>query len=179
MAKLRPVHHPDIEAPIGYSFDCPGCKQDHTVYVRHNPAIKHEHYVWSFNGNLERPTFCPSLLVEWEEWDEEKKATTQGVCHSFICNGIIEFLNDCTPGLRNKFVELEDIEMYEYNVYDGRFFARPERAEVLECLGDQPSDEAAIKAAQGWRGVDAYVTKFVNGKDVFVHWLFEQGQEVK
>lgn len=82
---------------IGYGFNCPGCDHFHAVYTE-------LHYrpqgVWTFNGDTERPTFAPSLLVTWNEGAEAKR------CHSFVRDGKIEFLSDCTHALAGQTVEI-------------------------------------------------------------------------
>ena len=78
-----------------YLFDCPGCKCLHVVYVT-TPGRPH----WTFKGDLDRPTFSPSLLVSWTEFDVPK------VCHSFIRDGKIQFLNDCTHPLKGQTVDI-------------------------------------------------------------------------
>lgn len=57
--------------------------------------------MWKWNGNIESPTFTPSLLVN--PGDESS------VCHLFITNGKIEFLGDCFHNLRGTTVGLVDI----------------------------------------------------------------------
>ncbi len=100
-------------------FFCPGCNEDHCVTVN-----RPSHPVWSYNGNPEAPTFTPSILVKshhWEppvtgdnldEWErapwEQKKVDT--VCHSFVTDGRIQFLGDCTHTLAGKTVDLPDWE---------------------------------------------------------------------
>ena len=70
-------------------IDCPGCGMSHLFDKR-----------WSFNGDTERPTFRPSMLARWPE---------NNVCHSFVTDGKINFLNDCTHDLKGKTVELPEI----------------------------------------------------------------------
>lgn len=43
----------------GYRFYCPGCKDYHGVST--NLDLRGPH--WRFDGNLERPTFSPSVRV--------------------------------------------------------------------------------------------------------------------
>jgi hypothetical protein len=69
--------------------------------------------VWSFNGNADQPTFSPSILVTWnepsdvpEEFDDTTK-DKKHICHSFVVNGEIRFLNDCTHKLAGQHVKLE------------------------------------------------------------------------
>jgi hypothetical protein len=71
----------------------------HGVYIRvwrpgGNP-------VWTFNGNLEKPTFTPSILVTMPIEGEKPK-----ICHSFVTDGRIQFLGDCTHALAGKTVDL-------------------------------------------------------------------------
>lgn len=63
---------------------CPGCKQPHPFDLNR----------WSFDGNLESPTFSPSLLCN-ANVDEAHR------CHSFVRNGNWEFLPDCWHELKN------------------------------------------------------------------------------
>lgn len=81
----------------GYLFDCPGCKMPHVVYV-----TTHDRPSWTFNGDLDRPTFSPSVSVQWEEREESR------VCHSFVRDGKIQFLGDCTHSLAGQTVELPE-----------------------------------------------------------------------
>lgn len=83
-------------------FDCLGCGYLHAVYPEgceaDNPAR------WTWNGSLDRPTLSPSLSVRWHEGGVEKH------CHSFIREGRIEFLGDCTHSLAGQTVEIPDWE---------------------------------------------------------------------
>lgn len=69
---------------------CPGCECGHGWTAG-----------WTFNNNLDKPTITPSLSVRW--------ANEKGpqVCHSFITDGNIQFLGDCTHTLAGKTVPLE------------------------------------------------------------------------
>jgi hypothetical protein len=65
---------------------------------------------WQWNGDRERPTISPSLLVRHQRWEppvtpenvERWKAEpweqheVVKVCHSFVRDGVWEFLPDCT-----------------------------------------------------------------------------------
>jgi hypothetical protein len=76
-----------------YYFNCPGCKMLHGLDSR-----------WKFNGDFSKPTFSPSLLVRYP-WGPEQK---QCVCHSFITDGFIRFLSDCTHELKDQTVEIPE-----------------------------------------------------------------------
>jgi hypothetical protein len=86
-----------------YLFECPGCKQMHRVIVKWGSKSGRTEPEWSFNGSLDRPTFSPSLLVQWNSPDKNF------VCHSFIRDGQIQFLNDCTHALAGKTVDLPEV----------------------------------------------------------------------
>lgn len=86
-------------APYGYAFTCPGCGEIHAIPT-HGPKA------WGFNGDLERPTFTPSILASctWGEKQERR------VCHSFVRDGQIQFLGDCTHALAGQTVALAPME---------------------------------------------------------------------
>lgn len=60
---------------------------------------------WSFNGNYERPTFSPSIKVEIGHYPDPSD-----ICHSFVTDGKIKYLNDCTHELAEKTIDLEGDE---------------------------------------------------------------------
>jgi hypothetical protein len=102
-------------------FMCPGCKELHQVTVL--PAIgprgaetSTPHPVWGYNGNPDAPTFTPSIMVWWsepsdidDEFDDPSK-DRQCRCHSFVTDGRIQFLSDCTHALAGQTVDLPDLE---------------------------------------------------------------------
>ncbi len=55
---------------------------------------------WEFNGDFEKPTFYPSVLVRGGDIN----------CHSFIKNGMIQFLHDCSHKMKNATVKIPDFE---------------------------------------------------------------------
>ncbi len=69
---------------------------------------------WSFNGDLERPTFQPSLLVSG--YLNERQPN--GVCHSFITDGRIQYLSDCTHEFAGKTIELPEFGDYDSPVIE-------------------------------------------------------------
>jgi len=103
----------------GIAFYCPGCNSAHVIYTGAGAGSR-----WGYNGNPESPTFTPSVLVRsghfvpgheagtdcwctWKDKDEftEMKCT---VCHSFVTNGQILFLGDCTHPLAGQTVPLPE-----------------------------------------------------------------------
>lgn len=92
MAKFRII--PESETVSQLQFMCPGCNELHALNT-----------TWSFNGDLEKPTVSPSVLVRG--WLNENYPN--GICHSFIKDGQIQFLSDCSHELKNTTVDLPNI----------------------------------------------------------------------
>lgn len=89
-------------------FWCPGCNEAHGISVE-RPAGQ-TGPTWRWNGDVNRPTFEPSIHVKTGRAVDPAFVREQGdppeVCHSFVKEGRIEFLNDCTHPLAGKTVEL-------------------------------------------------------------------------
>jgi hypothetical protein len=85
----------------GRAFRCPGCRDTHRIPVA-GPKR------WTFNESMVAPTFWPSILVRYEGEDDGKRVVE--ICHSFVTDGRIEFLKDCTHALNGQTVELPDWE---------------------------------------------------------------------
>ncbi len=83
-------------APYGWRFWCAGCEDTHIVPDAGG---------WQFNGSEERPTFSPSILLR-QRWGNPPK---ESVCHSFVRDGQIQFLGDCTHKLASQTVPLGPI----------------------------------------------------------------------
>lgn len=86
-------------------FWCPGCQGAHQVGVGAGPGPR-----WGYNGNPDAPTFTPSVLVTYAGADAGKDGAPPEICHSFVTDGRIQFLSDCTHALAGKTVELPDWE---------------------------------------------------------------------
>jgi hypothetical protein len=97
-------------------FDCPGCGFLHQVNVAGSGTP-----VWGWNGSTDRPTFTPSVLVTGVQQltEEEYAAYLRGeglpaprpfTCHSFVTDGRIQFLGDCTHALAGQTVDLPEVE---------------------------------------------------------------------
>ncbi|VVO24197.1 DUF6527 family protein [Pseudomonas fluorescens] len=83
-------------------FECPGCKMLHSIQHGSGPGPR-----WGWNGNLEAPTFTPSILVHYN-WTVNRVGKRERVCHSFVTDGRIQFLGDCTHALAGQTVDLPD-----------------------------------------------------------------------
>ncbi len=91
------------------AFMCPACKKMHGISIT-APGD----YNWTFNGNVEAPTFSPSIKVsgrsftkaskiEYDKWVEggcvhprPHFESAEYCCHSFVVDGKVNYCNDCT-----------------------------------------------------------------------------------
>jgi hypothetical protein len=81
----------------GYQAYCLGCKEYHRI-----PSDR-----WQFNGDYDKPTFSPSVVVtSGGVTDEEGVYYDRQVCHSFIREGEWQYLDDCTHGLKGQTIPL-------------------------------------------------------------------------
>lgn len=110
-------------------FYCPGCKEHH--HIQHGADSGPN---WGWNGSLDKPTFTPSVLVWWDEpanlhdidalnrdiaeararreagEERPKVPTVSKRCHSFVTDGRIQYLSDCTHELAGQTVDLPPLE---------------------------------------------------------------------
>lgn len=96
MDRLKAVQN----QPGTYLAHCPGCEQFHAIPTGEGVGPR-----WEFNGNIKRPSFNPSLLVRGVD-DKGRDR----VCHSFIVNGIWQFLPDCTHKLAGQNIPLATVK---------------------------------------------------------------------
>lgn len=109
MSLLSPILR-SVEGGV-LSFWCPGCDEAHVI----NPSI------WTWNGSADKPTFAPSVLMKsghyadpmppcWCTYNAEHPNDPAPFkcrrCHSFVKEGRIEFLNDCTHALAGQTVPI-------------------------------------------------------------------------
>lgn len=95
-------------------FLCPGCKafsQQSTglnllpvntsklIFMVPVDVSKMKRAVWEWDGDLEAPTLSPSILSK----------IGGEVCHSFLKDGVFEFLPDCTHEFSGQNVPLPDL----------------------------------------------------------------------
>ena len=59
---------------------------------------------WTWNGSVDFPTVRPSVLTRGEDIDGDH------VCHSWINDGMVQFLGDCSHEFAGKTVELLEVE---------------------------------------------------------------------
>lgn len=77
-------------------FHCPGCGRTHPYHAENHPGRPR----WSWNGDGDKPTFTPSLLVYASE--------TTPRCHLFLTNGMIHYCADSEHELAGRIVPCPD-----------------------------------------------------------------------
>ena len=97
VVRVRP-HTDDQGVVAGYVFHCPGCEHGHIFYTSGNVT-------WKFNGNVDNPTFSPSLLNTCESHPNPKWRR----CHLFLTDGKLRFCADCSHDYAGKTYELPDM----------------------------------------------------------------------
>lgn len=98
-------------------FYCPGCKEMHMLNIGEGRPS------WGFNGNYDKPTFTPSVLVTsghyapgqegkpcwctyYKDHPEEDDGFKCICCHSYVTDGRISFLVDSSHELSGQTVAL-------------------------------------------------------------------------
>jgi Family of unknown function (DUF6527) len=117
MSKFRKIsENPVYKSPGSLAFKCPGCGDWHSI----DPTR------WKVSGTDDKPTVEPSLLVTcghyvsfhkpddtcWCTYNKEhpdQPGPECYRCHSFIREGNIQFLGDCTHKLKGQTVPLPDL----------------------------------------------------------------------
>jgi len=98
---------------------CPGCDREHAL-----PVARANRPNWFFNGDIDLPTFSPSILVQaghhapgqgegdcWCNFEARFGTPSPfhcGICHSFVTAGMIQFLPDSTHALSGQTVPLPE-----------------------------------------------------------------------
>lgn len=105
----------------GVIFFCPGCEGVHAINSSQT-GLK-----WTYNGNPDSPTFSPSIDYKsghyvpgedgkdcWCTFEERfpkykgRKHPVCYHCHSFVTDGRIQFLGDCTHALAGQTVPIPE-----------------------------------------------------------------------
>lgn len=107
MGALSPILRSVEGGQVG--FYCPGCKGAHVIPVDTGPKRPN---AWTWNGDANAPTFQPSILVTTGRavdptyQPDPDFPDPPEVCHSFVTNGQIQFLGDCTHALAGQTVPI-------------------------------------------------------------------------
>ncbi len=113
MAKAKPLFDQEGRYTSLW-FNCPGCEVGHHVVStdwvpdgKPRSPFTENAPRWGFNGDLNEPTLTPSVLAQYG-WGRDPQVSV--VCHSFVKDGHIQFLDDCTHALAGQTVELPQVE---------------------------------------------------------------------
>jgi hypothetical protein len=93
MSKVSAHPYQDGSNKCQYWFWCPGCDTHHAYTIPN----------WNFNGDVNKPTFTPSLLCN--RHDEKSR------CHLYVTDGKIKYLSDCHHKLANQTIDMEECEL--------------------------------------------------------------------
>ena len=97
---MAKIHFQEGTNYRGVVFHCPGCKGAHAVPIQGSKS-----YHWDFSGDENSPTLSPSILVNGIlEYHDPSSPR----CHSFVRNGKIQFLSDCSHELAGQTVDLPE-----------------------------------------------------------------------
>ena len=105
--KLRKI---DYDGTVDYWFFCPGCHCGHRFITPR----------WNFDGNIQYPTFTPSLRTFYYAVEKGGKIIEPRqeitTCHLNLTNGQLLFCSDCQHDYNGMTVELPDFpEGYDLN----------------------------------------------------------------
>lgn len=89
-AKLR-------RADKGHIHWCPGCQERHFI-----PDS------WTFNGDIEKPTFTPSVNISANYGPLAKKPGPY-CCHYNLTAGVLQYHGDCSHAMAGTSVPLPDM----------------------------------------------------------------------
>jgi hypothetical protein len=123
MSKVNVIRN-DAGVPLSCRFTCPGCGDEHAMRLQPVPGKPS----WSFNGDENAPTLQPSILATsghytdhakpddcWCSFEEHFPGEGPAPfhcyrCHSFVTDGKIQFLSDCSHALAGQTVDLPDFD---------------------------------------------------------------------
>jgi hypothetical protein len=97
MSEERPLikHTPFLWQRGGnYLHWCPGCKCGH-----HYPTNQTGGPSWDFNGNVQSPSFNPSMLIYIPARGDRPQ---KSICHYYLTNGVINYQSDCEHALAGR-----------------------------------------------------------------------------
>ena len=83
----------------------------HRGYVVTSPATGQDVIFdnrWEFNGDFEKPTFRPSMLVQYGEHENPETGHVRE--HFFVTDGKIQYLSDCHHEFAGKTIDMIDCE---------------------------------------------------------------------
>jgi len=83
-------------------FFCPACECSHAYFVNKDGTETNTPPRWTFNGDWEKPTFTPSLLLN--------KSDPKRMCHLYVTEGKIRYCADSPHRLAGQTVDMVEDE---------------------------------------------------------------------
>lgn len=110
MKSLLRITHKEELTYCTLVFVCPGClaggpKNYDGLHALPVNAPYLSFPSWEWNGSLESPSLTPAILT-----------TGYSRCHSFLRDGVFEFLPDSSHSLAGKKISIPDLPMWAENL---------------------------------------------------------------
>lgn len=86
---------------VGILHWCPACEEVHHFVTDGSRG-------WVFNGNVDAPTFTPSMKITWGKQADPNCDVDGGICHYILTDGMINYCGDCTHGMVGQSVPIPD-----------------------------------------------------------------------
>lgn len=103
--KIRKTTSVSGYTAIGIVHWCPACEEVHQFAIE---SPNSSGAIWQWNGDTEKPTFTPSMLIRWGKQADPKCEVNGGICHYILTDGIINYCGDCTHAMAGQSVPLPD-----------------------------------------------------------------------
>ena len=86
----------------GLTFYCEGCEMSHSIIYEGTSGP-----IWKWNNSLDKPTIKPSIKAQWVKTNPKTHLKVRDmICHSYVKEGMLEYLTDCTHKLAGKTVPM-------------------------------------------------------------------------
>jgi hypothetical protein len=92
----------------GYAHWCPACEGVHCIQTDAESGPR-----WTFDGNVDKPTFGPSVRITYNGPDADTRSDRRDgarapsrCCHYFLIAGELRFCGDCSHELSGKTIPL-------------------------------------------------------------------------
>lgn len=87
-------------------FWCSPCDTHHRFVTKRADGAPPQSPQWGWNGDLDKPTFTPSLFCNRDATPEDI-ALGAHRCHLFLREGMVQYLNDCSHSAAGTTVPVE------------------------------------------------------------------------
>lgn len=103
-----------VETPDGWLIRCEACGH-HSI-----PKAAQPNATWTFNGDLIKPTFTPSMneCSNPREHKDYRPDCPTRRCHFILTDGVMRYCGDCTHKLANHTVPLQPWSEVQVRYYE-------------------------------------------------------------